>query len=328
MTVVVLGWDALDYRVAGELGLRDSFGEYHADLETFENPVLEKPHTYEIWPSIITGLSPEEHGIHADNYTHGGSWSSTWLNIATVVSSYTVPERIRWYVGRKIRERGHTFEMESEEYYKSNSINTLFDEGKSASIAIPNHRSKLDEELGVSSDRGADLAQYLNIDTDQDGQTVHRPKVPVEVLEQRLSSEVGQKVGAVRAGLDRNYDLIFVWLGYLDTIGHLAPVVNEDKWKRRAYEQAADWTEFLRTRLSNEDILICISDHGLIDGSHSPHAYIGSSDEALVKKVDSVLDFHDIVGGEITSSSTEETDETDAREAEAVRDRLEDLGYI
>lgn len=329
MTTVVLGWDGLDYSEAKNFGLLDRFGEHHREIKTFKNPVLEKPHTYELWPSMITGLTPDEHGIHADDYTHGGSWSSTWLNIATKISKHTVPDRLRWFVGRKIRARGHTFDMEGADYYSQNKINTLFDDYRSVPVTVPNYRSEIDEEIGMSSDRGAELAKFLNIDSDEAGNTVHRPEVSLAVLEQRLSSEVGQKLGIATSAIDREVDIVFIWLGYLDTVGHLAPVVNSEDWKRRAYEQAAEWTDFIKSQLTNSDTLISVSDHGLLDGAHSQHAYFGADTESVVDETTSILDVRDGIESVISQGGHKKgEDGTSTDEAKEVKGRLEDLGYI
>lgn len=328
--IVILGWDALDYEVAGEFNLRNSFGAHNAELKTFVNPVLKKPHTYEVWPSIITGQMPDGHGIHAEEYTHGTSWSSTWLNIAAVVSKYTVPERLRWYVGRKIRSRGHTFETTSGSYYSENSIPTLFDDKESVTIAIPNYRSELDEQLNIVSDRGAQLSQFLNIETNNRGETIHKPKVSLPILEKRLASEAGRKIAIVRSSLNHNPDIVFVWFGYLDTVGHLAPIITDERWQRDAYEQAAEMTALIRNQLADEDILICLSDHGLQDGTHGPSAFIGSNKKEIVANIDSVLDVYEVIEQEAdTDEEVSETkDQLDEDSAKDVRNRLEELGYI
>lgn len=327
MTVVVLGWDGLDYDIAEEFGISDKFGKYNKKIDTFDNPVLEKPHTYEIWPSIITGLTPDEHSIHSEKYTEGAGWSSRWLNMASIISKYTVPENVRWLVGRKIRGAGFTFDMKTNEYYENNNIRTIFDDNKSLAIAIPNYRTEEDDELDVIYDRGAQLTNFLNVDTDQNGNTVHSPKTDINTLDHRLMSEVGQKLGAIKSAINQEYSIVFVWIGYLDTVGHIQPVIEDDLLRKNAYEQAAKWTEFIRKSLDEEDTLLCISDHGLKNGGHTHAAYAGSNKD--ISDIDTVLDVKEWIVKRTTSSDEKSNDsQTNPEKAKDVKEQLEDLGYI
>lgn len=329
MTVVVLGWDGLDYELAGEYGLRSEFGLHNTRIEPFTNETIGKPHTYELWPSIITGVHPARHGIHAEEYTHGTEWSNPILNVAQLLSK-PIPDAIRWRVGRWLRGQGATFDFETADYYAEQGVDTVFDDRRSFAVAIPNYRTPIDDLLGVSPDRGADLAAFLNIETDDDGRTLHRPATSVTQLEQRLESEVGTKLGAVRAAIGQAYDLIFVWLGYLDTVGHLAPAIHDPDWQRRKYDRAMSWTADISSELDDDDILVCVSDHGLRAGAHTQDAFFGSTDPRVV---DGITTIPGVRSGleRVLSHRTDTRDHsvgTDAESASAVRERLERLGYV
>lgn len=330
-TTIVLGWDGLDYDLVQHFDMAAAFGPSNTRLETFDNPVIGKPHTYEVWPSIITGVHPDDHGLHADRYTHGQSWSNPLLNVAALVSKYTVPDALRWRVGRMLRGRGASFEFESLDYYRENGIWTVFDGRQAFALGIPNARSEHDEALDIEVDRGATLAEYMAIETDGDGQTVHVPSVSLSALSTRLEADLGRKLGAVRAALRSDYDLVFVWLGYLDTVGHVAPTVADpEAWVREGYETAAQWTWFIRDWLKADDEVICVSDHGLKDGGHTSDAFFGWWRPEPVLMPESVLDVAETIH-HLAPRSTHRDEPHEPSEAtedfEAVNERLDALGY-
>jgi hypothetical protein len=338
-TTVVLGWDGLDYDLATEFGLAEAFGPYHARIDTFDNPVLGTPHTSELWPSIITGRPPEDRRIWAASEESGVEWSNPVIDLASNVAQGVIPADLREQIGLLIRDAGATVTQNSPDYYRERGVRTVFDGRASRAIAIPNYHQEINDRLGLVTDRGADLADFLTIEQ-EDGKTIHRPSVPLAEYEERLVGEAGKKLGLVRAALEREYDLVFVWLGYLDSVGHISPVVADEGrgWQCRAYEQAAEYTTAIRDVLAEEDTLICVSDHGLREGDHTHDPFLGSTSEAVVDRVDSVLDVADGIDVVTTKSGSGGTcgvRDAFAREpaafergADEVRDRLEDLGYM
>lgn len=336
MTTVVLGWDGLDYRLAEEFDLAEAFGEHNRELSTFDNPVLEKPHTYELWPSMITGVEPSEHGIHAASEGGGAAWGNPAIALAARASQSFVPESVRTRIGRVLRSGGAGLDFKPAAYYREKGIETVFDGRRSRAIAVPNYGVERDDRLGLVVDRGADLGDFLDIDGGEEAS--YSLRVPLPEVEERLVSEATRKLGVVRACLEREYDLIFVWLGYLDTVGHLAPTVDEAGWQERAYRLAADLTGEIRDALTDEDVLVSVSDHGLRDGYHTHDAYLGSTNAEAIEGVESVLDVRD--GIERVTGHREPTtrpavrpayrceSEVERRDAGDVREQLEDMGYL
>lgn len=333
MTVVVLGWDGLDYDLVERWGLAESFGPRNRPLATFDNPVIGKPHTYEVWPSMVTGVTPDRHGVHAERYTHGASWESPLLNAASVVSKYTIPDRLRWAVGRRIRDHGAEFAFESLEWYRDRGVWTVFDDRQAFPLAIPNVRSVYDEQLGMTTDRGAALAAYMDIETGPNGETIHVPNVSPRSFATRLEADLGEKLGAVRQALKWDFDLIWVWLGYLDTVGHVAPTIDDPAaWQRDGYETAAQWTTFIREQaLDDDDLLICVSDHGLKEGAHTHAAFFGWWLQDEPSRLRSVLDVARTVDALAPQSKRRERPHSASRDTgdfETVDAQLRDLGYL
>jgi hypothetical protein len=339
-TTVVLGWDALDHELAEAFELGEPFGPHYAPLETFDNPVLGKPHTYEVWPSILTGVEPDEHGIHAATEEEGVDWGNPVIATASRLAQDVVPKSVRTRIGQTLREGGAKLDFKYADYYREAGVETVFDGRTGRSIAIPNHRVEADDELGLVFDRGAQLGAFLNVENVDGNKTRHFPKVSPSRLEERLVAEAAKKLGVVRAALHREYDLLFVWLGYLDTVGHLAPVMAEEDpgWQERAYRLAAAFTDGIRETMTPEDTLVCVSDHGLQGGDHTHSAFVGSSDPGFLEGVDSVFDLKDAIDG-VTPKRSHADDppireafqydrRDDRRDASEVRGQLEDLGYL
>lgn len=338
-TTVVLGWDGLDYELAKQFGLADAFGRHNKRIETFDNPALGKPHTHELWPSIITGVEPEDHGVWAK--TEGtADWDSPVIQTVANVAENVIPDRLRTKLGAMLRARGAEMSHRGPDYYRDVGVDTVFDGRQALPLGVPNYHTATNDRYGILADRGAQLAEYLDFDTSgTEGEgSWYEPGIPDHEFEQLIAGEASQKLGIVRAAVQREYDLVFVWLGYLDTVGHLAPVVDEAGFRRRAYDRSATWTREVADTLQPEDTLVCVSDHGLRNGFHTHDAFLGTSEERAIDGVRSVLGVRDGIervtpaSGEVEDPPIREAHQHDdageTREAAAVRDQLENLGYV
>lgn len=336
---IVLGWDALDHELVERFGLTEAFGPHYSQLETFDNPHLGKPHTYEVWPSIITGTTPNVHGIHIES-ENGVDWKNPAVAAISRTVQGVVPRRIRTKFGRRLQNQGAKLDFKSADYYESRDISTVFDGRTARPVAIPNYRVPADDELGIVFDRGAHLKQFLNVKDAGNGTAQPVPTTSLSQLEERLATEASGKLGVVHSAIQREYDLIFVWLGFLDTIGHVAPVAvdTDPSWQERAYRMAAKWTSEIKNVVQENDRLICVSDHGLQGGEHTHTAFIGATEKRLLAGADSVYDVRSVIENVTTTNKT--VDEpalrpgyvgdtsTQARTAEDVRNQLDNLGYL
>lgn len=334
--IIVLGWDALDYDLIREWDLADAFGPQTRRIETFENPVLGEPHTRELWPSIITGQPPEEHGIWAATDEDGIEWDDPLIDAASRVAQDIVPKDIRVQFGKRLRDRGAEVAQHDVDYYEDLEIETIFDGRHSRTISVPNYRHDRDTQLGITIDRTAIWQDVLRtVDTEE--KTLYRPLVDLDVLDEHLFAKLYRRLGVVESSHQREFDIVFCWFGYLDTVGHLAPVVDEMGFQRRHYETAARITRNLRERIDDEDTLICLSDHGLQNGEHTHAATVGSPDQAFVNDVSSVLDFASALNrhyptGEVgdgrVRDQAQRNGSADEQSIGEVRDRLKRLGYL
>ena len=322
---IVLGWDGLDYELLQEFELE--FCEYTAQIETYKNETIGEPHTREIWPTMITGLPPEDHGIFAATRDGGVKWSDPKIRLASRIAKYTVPETVKSYVGRKLRSRGTEVEKFRKEYYQD--IGTVFDDRVSLPIAVPNYWTEMDDRFGFMFDRGAELSELPNKGNEWWQTANAEQQINIE---QKMTSELGTKMGILQWSFDYNYDLVWLWDGLLDTAGHIEPVAHHP-FQERAYRIYSEMTHYILEKSNPDDNIVCISDHGLQNGSHTMTPFVSSNNKQIVDEIDSVMDIAEVLTN-VTPRSGElefegNGDFVSKRDTpESVAQNLEDLGYI
>lgn len=291
-TTYVLGWDGLDYALCEDFGVADDFVPHHTRTETLENEVLGKPDTYELWPSIITGKPPEVHGVRLVSENGGAGAENLLVNAATGFLHRRLSPEQRVNIAVSLRNRGLRLDQKSPEWYRRRGVSTVFDGRRSRVVGLPNYDTGRDDRLDIFNGWGKKASEFLELEAWMDERTVvYRPRTSLESLEDWLLSEVGTKERIVYAASDREYDVVFVWFAYIDTVGHTTPAVADEGWQRRAYENAVDVTHSVRDHMDENDTLVVASDHGNRGADHTHDAFFGSTDASAVEGVDTVLDY-------------------------------------
>lgn len=292
-TTVVLGWDGLDYDLAHRYDLADDFAPHHRRIEPFDNPKLGEPSTYELWPSIITGASPDRHGVRVmDGDGRGGAnMANPFLNVVGSVLHATTSEATRVKLGLAFRNRGVSFEQKTPRWYRRRGVTTVFDGRRARPVGIPNYRTRQDDEMDVISGWGEEMSKYLDITvTNSERSVIYRPTVPEQRLEEWLVGEANKKIGIVRVALDGDYDIVFTWLSMLDNVGHTVPAVEDESWQERAYRYAVGMTNEVDEALGDDGTLIVVSDHGHREAHHTHDAFLGATDPDVLDGVETVTD--------------------------------------
>jgi len=296
-TTYVLGWDGLDYELCERFGLTDDFVPYHTRSASMDNEVLGDPDTYELWPSIITGATPDVHGVRL--ISEGGIGAGAENPLVDTVTDFmhrNLSAETRVRIAITLRNRGLRLDQKSPRWYREQGVSTVFDGRHSRVIGVPNYRTRDDEGLELFDGWGEKSSNFLKIEIWREREkVVYRPRTSLDRLEDWLISEVGAKERIVRTARKRDYDLVFVWFAYVDTVGHTEPAVGDKDWQRRAYENAVDVTEAIRSDMDDEDDLFVLSDHGNRGSEHTHDAFFGSTDKEAVKKVDNVLDYREAI---------------------------------
>jgi predicted AlkP superfamily pyrophosphatase or phosphodiesterase len=325
MTVVVFGIDALDP------DLVDS--ERHPNLtlsgaRRIETIVSEsgEPSTHELWPSIITGLPPAEHGLTlADD---GVAWGNPVLDAGSRVADRLVPDGIQSRIGAwLLTNTGFDAFRTPARYYDEEGIQTVFDGRAAKAIGVPNYvvdTDRADREHVLRSEMG-DLFER---DPEATGghRTADREAFYDRCLEMALVRTARLR-SAVRAC---RFELVFGYTSAMDLVGHIA--YDSPAMQEAIYEAIDEFVGELRADLGPDDDLLLVSDHGLQDGVHTDEAMIAATDPKLLEGVESVLD--------VRAALDEALDARDHRPSghsfatgggegsERVKAQLEDLGYM
>lgn len=320
MTHIVLGIDALDIELIEAYGLSESFGSVQTKNETHSNPVIDEPHTKELWPSIISGLHPDEHGIHAVTESSGVQWDNPLLDTASSLANGIVPKSVLTEIGRILRSNGVGVSEKPREYYKQNDISTIFEQLNGMSISIPNYQTEYDRQHDLDASRNDFLGAITADKTHPDGVA---PQVSLPGVYAELDKEVGKRLGHLKHGLAAGQPFVFVWFGVIDSVGHIQPAIDAPI-QEQYYRYIAAVVEYIRGLEGVQ--VITISDHGLQNGEHTKYATICADDERITE-IESVFDVADYLLS-VVETGAEGSVSVDGEELDSVTENLERLGYL
>jgi predicted AlkP superfamily phosphohydrolase/phosphomutase len=323
MTVVILGIDALDPNLVDADEHPNLTLDAHRSIETIVSSSGE-PSTHELWPTIITGLPPTEHGLTLDN---GVTWENPLIAAASSVADYVLPDSLQTQLGGWLltNTEADAFRTPAT-YYCDNGIETVFDACKSKAIGIPNYVVDPDTE-----DREHQLRRQMGelFERDQNATGGHRSADPVAFYEQCLEMAMIRIARVRRALRSREYELVFGYTSGLDLIGHVSH--SRPELQQGAYDELNEFVGELRGDLRDEDELVIVSDHGLQDGLHTNEAMIASTILAI-ERVESVVDVRatveDLLSNESHKSRGRWNNTVDGGYSKTVHEQLEDLGYM
>lgn len=327
MTLVVLGLDALDPDLVDPDEHPNLALDSRRAIDTIDS-VAGEPSTHELWPTIITGRPPSEHGITLED---GVAWGNPLLAFGSDVADRILPDRLQTRLGAWLLTNtdSDAFRIRAS-YYGNHDLSTVFDGRDALPIGIPNYVTDPDSE-----DREHQLRRNLGdlFERDPDAVGGHASTDPRTFYEQCLEMLM-VRIARVRRGVrSGRHELVFGYTSGLDLVGHIA--YEEPALQERAYTEADEFVRELRADLGGGDELLLVSDHGLQDGVHTHEAMVAATSERLVDRIESVtdiraaldreLDDHDHTPADPWGAST--TDER-GDQSDVVREQLRDLGYM
>lgn len=323
MTLVVLGIDALDPDLVDESEHPHLTLAAHRAIKTITSSNGE-PSTHELWPTIITGLPPEDHGLQLDD---GLEWEHPFLNVGSLIAGYILPDSVRTRIGAWLLNKTaqDTFRV-SAEYYEKNGLSTIFDNRDAIAIGVPNYVTEPDSE-----DREHQLRRRLGdlFERDPDNRTGHRSSNPATFYELCMEMTMVRIARVRRALRGRRYELVFGYTSGLDLIGHVS--YDRAHLQGQAYRELNEFVGELVSDLDADDEIVLVSDHGLQDGLHTDQAMIAATKPAIVEAVSSVLDVRNALENEANQNNhtpTHRREEREMGDGSEVREQLEDLGYM
>lgn len=325
MTVVVLGIDALDPDLVDPGRHPNLTLKRHEAIETIVSSAGE-PSTHELWPTIITGLPPEEHGLVLDD---GVAWENPLLRIGSAVGGYVMPDPVQTKLGAwLLNNTSEDAFRVPDTYYEERGITTVFDGVESTAIGVPNYVVDPDSE-----DREHQLRRDMGdlFERDPSAKGGHTSADVEEFYELCLEMAMIRIARVRRAVRGRRYELVFGYTSGLDLVGHVShsrPGVQE-----RAYEEVNQFVGELAGDLRDGDLLLLVSDHGLQDGLHTREAMVASTEPEALENVSAVTDIRRTIEtgvqrGDHSPGSQWDQDPKGSKTSERVAEQLEDLGYM
>lgn len=325
MVLVVLGIDALDPDLVGTGNYLNLTLSDHRAIDTIDS-VAGEPSTHELWPTIITGLRPEEHGLVLSD--DGVAWGNPVLDVSSRAADIFLPDAVQTRIGAWLLTNTATDAFRTPvSYYADNGIETVFDSYDATPIGIPNYVIDPNE-----TDREHQLRQQMGelFERDPDARGGHTSADPFAFYEQCLEMVMIRLARARRALRSRDSELVFAYTSGLDLIGHVT--YDQPKLQRAAYKEIDDFVGDVLGDLNDGDELLLVSDHGLQEGVHTHEAMVAGTDVDLVADIESVTDVRAAIEAELNRTDHQperrELDEADGKGGEAVREQLESLGYM
>ncbi|MDS0221236.1 alkaline phosphatase family protein [Haloarcula sp. S1AR25-5A] len=322
MVLVVLGIDALDPELVDSTDHPNLTLDSHRSIETI-NSVEGEPSTHELWPTIITGLTPEEHGLKLDD---GVAWENPLLRYGSAAANYLLPDGLQTRIGAwLLNNTGEDAFRVPATYYQENGLSTVFDGREAATIGIPNY--VVDPE---NEDREHSLRRNLGDLFERDGSAPggHTSADPAAFYEQCLEMSMIRLARARRALRGGQKELVFAYTSGLDLIGHVS--YDHPTLQMQAYGELDEFVGEVVGDLREDDELLLVSDHGLQDGVHTHEAMVAGTSSRLVEEIDSVLDVRGAIETELRNHdhSGPGGESLSIEDNDAVTSQLEDLGYM
>lgn len=322
MTVVVFGIDALDPELVDPGEHATLALDARAAIETISSAAGE-PSTHELWPTIITGLVPAEHGLQLED---GVAWENPLLRTGSSVADAVLPDELQTRVGAwLLNNTGEDAFRMPASYYEEQGLSTLLDGEDRRAIGVPNY------VVEKSPDREHQLRREMGelFERDPDATGGHESADPRAFYEQCMEMVMIRTARVRRALRSRRYELVFGYTSGLDLIGHVSH--DRPDLQRRAYAELDEFVGELADDLEDGDELVLVSDHGLQEGLHTDEAMIAATDPGVVEATDSVTHVRAAVEALLANGShTPDGRDGESGElgSEVVREQLEDLGYV
>jgi len=323
MVLVVFGIDALDPQLVDADAHPNLVLETHRSIDTIVSSAGE-PSTHELWPTIITGLAPAEHGLTLED--DGVVWENPLISAGSRVADYLLPDAVQTRIGAWLLTNTDADAFRTPaSYYRDRGISTVFDGRDATAIGVPNYVVDPDTE-----DREHSLRRHMGelFQRDPEATGGHTSADPYEFYEQCLEMAM-VRTARVRRGLrGGRSELVFGYTSGLDLVGHVTYDLPD--LQRRAYDELDEFVGELRADLNEGDELLLVSDHGLQDGVHTEEAMVAGTDPQLVEAIESVTDVRAAVDAELdrTDHSGDVRRGDFAGDGDEVREQLEDLGYM
>lgn len=299
MTLVILALDALDAELVEYFDIDAYRLNTHREIETFAN-MNERPYTLEVWPTVATGLTPEEHGV---TFGKTSQWENPLLELGSRITGH-LSERTRTRLGR-LAERT----VDAESSHGQTDQPTIFDGDANVVHNWP----------GVTD--GSELQHVWDLMVQ-----ASRGEIPKEVFDREVLATAAEQFGWAKEMLRHEVGVAGVHVHALDAAGHSYGESEADL--RRIYERVGEFVGEIEALLTPDDDLLVISDHGMNtsftdpDKKPSAHSWRAFASTTYQSLPDSVFEVKDWVEEHSDSTTVDRTN------VELPEEQLRDLGYM
>ncbi|PTD94218.1 hypothetical protein C9439_03995 [archaeon SCG-AAA382B04] len=290
--IIVVGIDALEYDLVNKWRLENLLLENNKKISTPEDIYL---HTKILWPTIITGKHPRDHGIQEGDI---GSWENTILEKSSNILDKILPESIKRFLSIFLRKIGFEHSSRDKDYYKEKNIETIFSGLRTKAIDVPQYN-----ETGISDEIKNKMDRSFS-DFNEAEKFINKCKEEFEIKSKELINSLNEPI-----------DLVMCYFYSLDGLQHVFH--SDEEFLKEWYKKFDELIGTIKEEASDEDEIIVVSDHGIKNGKHTDYAFFSSYKEEL--KVESILD---------VKKEIQEITKKNRKNHEEIKEELNNLGYI
>ncbi len=297
--LVVLALDALDHEHVRQFDVPALELNQSRPIDTFSY-MKDQPYTLEVWPTVATGLGPEEHGLTGDGTSE---WSNPAVNFLSKFTSK---------LGGNTRDKlGNIAESITGAEYSIPETD--------AGHVFQGNGRVVHNWPGVHN--SAELKRVWDTANPDEGEQT------VEGFEREIFGIGAEQFGWTREMLNHDLSLGGCHVHTLDMCGH---IYRHDKERyRHTYRRVNDWVADLRDSLSEEDELLILSDHGIHTAWDSSSVEPGRHSERAMAATTMDTDlFDDVRDARSWIEAAVEDGEFSREQMDVPTEQLEELGYI
>lgn len=300
MTLVILGLDALDPVLVDRWNLENIPLDGCGEMETFSH-TKNRPLTPEVWPTIATGLGPEEHGITRGN-------TSTWDNPIIDFAS-----RFTWFLSFRMRGR----------------LGDIAHEVTGADHTIPET-----EADGIFTGRDRVVHNWPGVENSDWLRQVWATANPGEndTTEDEFDRSVygiaAQQFAWIQEVVTHPATVVGAHIHLLDMGGHIYS--TDEERLQRMYQWSDEWVGNILDSSGQDDEMLILSDHGIVtpwseeDGAeYGEHSWRAFSSATTGDRPLDVFEVRDWVEQQVSGLEYDPGTAVDIPE-----EQLRDLGYI
>lgn len=303
MTVVVLAIDALDHAIVDYFNLDALRLRTNQKIETF-NYSQEVPYTPEVWTTVATGLSIDDHDVKQAGTSE---WSNPLLEFASKFTGH-MSEGTRYRLGQLV-----TSYTNEDWGFGSTSMETMFD----------GPGRYLHNWPGVDNE-DVDYVNSLYEDAIHEELTYEEFDAALYAIAAQQFEWVEEML-RVRERVHLPVTLLGCHTHILDAAGHIYG--DDEDVYRQFYEWVADRVAKVITLLSDDDYLLLLGDHGMevefldddTPGQHSWRPHVASTDDSVPEDVHDVRNWVEVRLPDAAPSGSK---------MKLPEEQLRDLGYI